>query len=143
MTKIKKIERQETKLLVNESLTVLQKAMNKYGIEVGQANGARYGGDTMTVKIEFKVPALAEESAKKDYEMYMEMYGVEAPYGFEFNISGTTYRTIGLNHKAPKNRVQLKNVTTGATNSRCPASTVNSHYKWQTTTSIGKIGATA
>ena len=129
MTKIKKIERQETKLLVNESLTVLQKAMNKYGIEVGQANGARYGGDTMTVKIEFKVPALAEESAKKDYEMYMEMYGVEAPYGFEFNISGTTYRTIGLNHKAPKNRVQLKNVTTGATNSRCPASTVNSHCK--------------
>ena len=68
---------------------------------------------------------------------------MEAPYGFEFNISGTTYRTIGLNHKAPKNRVQLKNVTTGATNSRCPASTVNSHYKWQTTTSIGKIGATA
>ena len=129
MTKIKKIERQETKLLVNESLTVLQKAMNKYGIEVGQANGARYGGDTMTVKIEFKVPALAEESAKKDYEMYMEMYGVEAPYGFEFNISGTTYRTIGLNHKAPKNRVQLKNVTTGATNSRCPAKTVNHHYK--------------
>ena len=129
MTKIKKIERQETKLLVNESLTVLQKAMNKYGIEVGQANGARYGGDTMTVKIEFKVPALAEESAKKDYEMYMEMYGVEAPYGFEFNISGTTYRTIGLNHKAPKNRVQLKNVTTGATNTRCPAKTVNHHYK--------------
>ena len=143
MAKIKKIERQETRLLVDETLTVLQKAMNKYGIEVGQANGARYGGDTMTVKIEFKVPALAEESAKKDYEMYMEMYGVEAPYGFEFNISGTTYRTIGLNHKAPKNRVQLKNVTTGATNSRCPASTVNSHYKWQTTTSIGKIGATA
>ena len=129
MTKIKKIERQETKLLVNESLTVLQKAMNKYGIEVGQANGARYGGDTMTVKIEYKVPALAEESAKKDYEMYMEMYGVEAPYGFEFNISGTTYRTIGLNHKAPKNRVQLKNVTTGATNTRCPAKTVNHHYK--------------
>ena len=129
MTKIKKIERQETKLLVNESLTVLQKAMNKYGIEVGQANGARYGGDTMTVKIEFKVPALAEESAKKDYEMYMEMYGVEAPYGFEFNISGTTYRTIGLNHRAPKNRVQLKNVTTGATNTRCPAKTVNHHYK--------------
>ena len=129
MTKIKKIERQETMLLVNESLTVLQKAMNKYGIEVGQANGARYGGDTMTVKIEFKVPALAEESAKKDYEMYMEMYGVEAPYGFEFNISGTTYRTIGLNHKAPKNRVQLKNVTTGATNTRCPAKTVNHHYK--------------
>ena len=129
MTKIKKIERQETKLLVNESLTVLQKAMNKYGIEVGQANGARYGGDTMTVKIEFKVPALAEESAKKDYEMYMEMYGVEAPYGFEFNISGTTYRTIGRNHKAPKNRVQLKNVTTGATNTRCPAKTVNHHYK--------------
>ena len=129
MTKIKKIERQETKLLVNESLTVLQKAMNKYGIEVGQANGARYGGDTMTVKIEFKVPALAEESAKIDYEMYMEMYGVEAPYGFEFNISGTTYRTIGLNHKAPKNRVQLKNVTTGATNTRCPAKTVNHHYK--------------
>ena len=129
MTKIKKIERQETKLLVNESLTVLQKAMNKYGIEVGQANGARYGGDTMTVKIEFKVPALAEESAKKDYEMYMEMYGVEAPYGFEFNISGTTYRSLGLNHKAPKNRVQLKNVTTGATNTRCPAKTVNHHYK--------------
>ena len=129
MAKIKKIERQETRLLVDETLTVLQKAMNKYGIEVGQANGARYGGDTMTVKIEFKVPALAEESAKKDYEMYMEMYGVEAPYGFEFNISGTTYRTIGLNHKAPKNRVQLKNVTTGATNTRCPAKTVNHHYK--------------
>ena len=129
MTKIKKIERQETKLLVDETLKVLQKAMNKYGIEIGQAGGARYGGDTMTVKIEFKVPALAEESAKKDYEMYMEMYGVEAPYGFEFNISGTTYRTIGLNHKAPKNRVQLKNVTTGATNTRCPAKTVNHHYK--------------
>ena len=128
MTKIKKIERQETKLLVNESLTVLQKAMNKYGIEVGQANGARYGGDTMTVKIEFKVPALAEESAKKDYEMYMEMYGVEAPYGFEFNISGTTYRTIGLNHKAPKNRVILKNMSNGR-NARCPASTVNFNYK--------------
>ena len=128
MTKIKKIERQETKLLVNESLTVLQKAMNKYGIEVGQANGARYGGDTMTVKIEFKVPALAEESAKKDYEMYMEMYEVEAPYGFEFMINGGKYQIIGLNHNAPKNRVLLKNLSTGR-NARCPANTVNSHYK--------------
>ena len=79
MAKIKKIERQETRLLVDETLTVLQKAMNKYGIEVGQAGGARYGGDTMPLKVEFKVPALAEESAKKDYEMYMEMYEVEAP----------------------------------------------------------------
>lgn len=128
MAKIKKIERQETRLLVDETLTVLQKAMNKYGIEVGQAGGARYGGDTMTLKVEFKVPALAEESAKKDYEMYMEMYGVEAPYGFEFNISGTTYRTIGLNHKAPKNRVILKNMSNGR-NARCPASTVNFNYK--------------
>ena len=41
MTKIKKIERQETKLLVDETLKVLQKAMNKYGIEIGQAGGAR------------------------------------------------------------------------------------------------------
>ena len=128
MTKIKKIERQETKLLVDETLKVLQKAMNKYGIEIGQAGGARYGGDTMTVKIEFKVPALAEESAKKDYEMYMEMYGVEAPYGFEFNIRGTTYRHIGINHKAPKNRVILKNMSNGR-NARCPASTVNFNYK--------------
>ena len=71
MTKIKKIERQETKLLVDETLKVLQKAMNKYGIEVGQANGARYGGDTMTVKIEFKVPALSEERAESDYRLYI------------------------------------------------------------------------
>ena len=128
MAKIKKIERQETRLLVDETLTVLQKAMNKYGIEVGQASGARYGGDTMTVKIEFKVPALAEESAKKDYERYMGMYGVEAPYGFEFDIRGITYRTIGLNHKAPKNRVTLKNMSNGR-NARCPASTVNFNYR--------------
>ena len=127
MTKIKKIGRQETKLLVNESLTVLQKAMNKYGIEVGQANGARYGGDTMTVKIEFKVPALSEERAESDYRLYMDSYSIKAPYGFEFQAKGDTYKVTGINHKAPKNRILLLNTSNGR-KAHCPVQTINWEY---------------
>ena len=127
MTKIKQIERQETKMLVEETLKVLQKAMNKHGVTVEQASGAKFGGHNMTLKLEFKVPALASENAKKDYDQYKELYDIKAPYGFAFSTGGKTYRITGLNHKASKNRVLLECDETGR-RAHCPVRTVNWEY---------------
>jgi len=127
MTKVKQIERQETKMLIEETLKVLQKAMNKYGVTVDQAGKALFGGHNMTVKIEFKVPALASKSAEKDYDKYKKLYDIKAPYGFEFSTGGKTYRIIGLNHKASKNKILLECDETGR-RAHCPVGTVNWEY---------------
>ena len=108
MTKIKNIGKTEIRMLVKTSLESLQRTLNKYGVTVEQAGQAKYGGHNMTVKIEFKVPKLANEREETDYNRYMEMYEIKAPYGFEFQAKGKTYRVAGINHNAPKNRVLLE-----------------------------------
>jgi len=108
MAKITNIGREECRIIIEESLASMQRTLNKYGVTVDQTGKALYGGHNMTVKIEFKVPALSDEHVETEYNKYMEIYGIKAPYGFEFQAQGKTYRVAGINHNAPKNRVLLE-----------------------------------
>ena len=126
MSKIKNIGKTECRMLVETSLESLQRTLNKYGVTVEQAGQAKYGGHNMTVKIEFKVPKLANKREETDYNRYMEMYEIKAPYGFEFQAKGQTYRMTGINHRAPKNRVLLE--ASNGRNAHCGVPMINWEY---------------
>ena len=121
--KIKDLNREATKQLVPEMVQTLQKSLNKYGLTVERFGSARFGGHNLTVKFEVKVPEMALNKAEDDYNQYMDMYDIKAPYGFEFTARGKTYTVTGINHKAPKNRILLS-VDDGG-KAHCPVRMVN------------------
>ena len=107
MGKITDIGSKECRMIVEESLVAIQRTLNKYGLTADRSGMARYDGHSMTVKIEVKVPGRYDIFAESGHNKYMEMYDIKAPYGFEFQSQGKTYRVTGINHRARKNRVLL------------------------------------
>ena len=120
--KIKDLNRAVTKELIPEMEQALQKTLNKYGLTVERGR-AQFGGHNLIVKFEVQVPEMALNKAEDDYNQYMDMYDIKAPYGFEFTARGKTYTVTGINHKAPKNRILLS--VDDGTKAHCPVRMVN------------------
>ena len=133
--KIKNIGSAECKIIIPEMLSAMQKTLNKYGLQVDRSGGARYGGHNMTIKFEVTIPEKAEQQSENDYNTYKDMYDIKAPYGFTFKNGTKEYTIVGLNHKAKKNRILLKDSNGG--NAHCPVRMVNWEFSKSPSVEVG------
>jgi uncharacterized protein YlxP (DUF503 family) len=83
--------RAECRTLAEELQTVIQRAVNKYGLTVSE-KGGQYSGATATLKFEVAVPAMAESRANSD----AKLLGAEFSVGDTFTSRGDEYTVTGF-----------------------------------------------
>lgn len=84
--------------------------------------------DTWTFRT--KLEAKTKESAPatiRDYELNEALFGLP-PLGSRFKIKDTTYKTVGFNTKARKNKILIVDINTGK-EYICPVSLVINAYR--------------
>jgi hypothetical protein len=104
MTKITQIDKPALLALRPQIDEALKELGERLGLSFSTGNGA-YAGNAGHFKIEIKVddPAVQEAAARKVFEQYAHMFGLEpTDFGIEFGTASKRYRLIGLNLNRPK-----------------------------------------
>jgi hypothetical protein len=108
MGKIKNIGKAEIIMIGEELETVIQKAMNKYGLTATRT-GVKYGGHTGTFSFKLDVPAMAEKIALN----HARLLGANFSIGYEFVSNGENFKVMDFNLRRHKYPVSADNLRTG------------------------------
>ena len=108
MAKITNLGRTECKALSNELELVIQRTLNKYGLDVS-CQGASYSGHSATLKFKIDAPDQAEAVANS----YAGLLGAKFEVGHVFTSNGLDFKVTGFNPKRHKYPVTADSIKSG------------------------------
>ncbi|AJF08240.1 hypothetical protein [Geoalkalibacter subterraneus] len=128
MQNIEKMNRVVCQKVSEEAMKALEKVAQQFGLSVEQGKGS-FDDAEFGLKISFKVPAAAEEKAKKEFEQMAPLLDCDPSwFGRSFTEGGGKTMTVaGINPRAPKNCISLKDQE--GKSYKCPPSYVRRYLK--------------
>ena len=96
------------------------------GLRIGDGRKPQYDDTHVDISVSLEIPEANDKAREDDYNLYKDMYGIKAPYGFQFTHRGTVFTVSELNHKASKNKI-IYDKSDGS-RAHSPVETLNMEY---------------
>ena len=96
------------------------------GLRIGDGRKTQYDDTHVDISVSLEIPEANDKAREDDYNLYKDMYGIKAPYGFQFTHRGIVFTVSELNHKASKNKIIYDK--SDGTRAHSPVETLNMEY---------------